>query len=92
MKYSAVENVIAGATGKSGLPELDVFNPGDGSVLSRVPLSGHREVDLAVIAAKKAWPASGNTTIWEGPEGPCDRRPSRIFSTDASGMASSFPP
>jgi malonate-semialdehyde dehydrogenase (acetylating)/methylmalonate-semialdehyde dehydrogenase len=57
MKYPAVHNVIAGAPQNSALHELDVFNPSDGSILSRVPMSGHHEVDLAVTAAKKAWPA-----------------------------------
>ena len=59
MKYPAVQNIISGAPAKSAapLPELDVFSPGDGSVISRVPMSGSHEVDLAVKAAHKAWPA-----------------------------------
>jgi malonate-semialdehyde dehydrogenase (acetylating)/methylmalonate-semialdehyde dehydrogenase len=59
MKYAAVPNVIAGLPKDSSaaLPAIDVFNPSDGSVLSRVPMSGHREVDLAVQAAHKALPA-----------------------------------
>jgi malonate-semialdehyde dehydrogenase (acetylating) / methylmalonate-semialdehyde dehydrogenase len=65
MKYPAVSNVIAGAPSNISLPLVDVMNPSDGTVLSRVPMSGHHEVDLAVIAAKKAWPAWAATPIKE---------------------------
>src|ERR1017187_4692361 len=67
MKYPAVQNVIAGSLHESSaaLPVIEVFNPSDGSVLSRVPLSGHHEVDLAVKAAAKAWPAWAATPIKE---------------------------
>jgi malonate-semialdehyde dehydrogenase (acetylating)/methylmalonate-semialdehyde dehydrogenase len=67
MKYPAVHNVIAGAPkeASAALPAIDVFNPSDGSVLSRVPMSGHHEVDLAVQAAHKAWPAWAATPIKE---------------------------
>jgi malonate-semialdehyde dehydrogenase (acetylating) / methylmalonate-semialdehyde dehydrogenase len=67
MKYPAVHNVIAGSPGSASatLPAIDVFNPSDGSVLSRVPLSGHHEVDLAVKAAHKAFPAWSATPIKE---------------------------
>jgi len=65
MKYPAVSNVIAGAPHDSALHEIDVFNPGDGTVLSRVPISGQREIDLAVKAAHKAWPAWAATPIKE---------------------------
>ncbi len=65
MKYAAVHNVIAGAPHNSALHEIDVFNPSDGSVLSRVPMSGHNEVDLAVKAAQQAWPAWAATPIKE---------------------------
>ncbi|HEV8409628.1 MAG TPA: CoA-acylating methylmalonate-semialdehyde dehydrogenase [Gemmatimonadaceae bacterium] len=65
MKYPAVSNVIVGVPSDSALPQIDVTNPSDGTVLSRVPMSGHNEVDLAVIAAKKAWPAWAATPIKE---------------------------
>src|SRR5258708_7943575 len=67
MKYPAVHNVIAGSPDSSSatLPAIDVFNPSDGSVLSRVPMSGHHEVDLAVQAARKAFPAWSATPIKE---------------------------
>ena len=63
MKYPAVQNVIAGAHISAALQEIDVFNPSTGAVLSRVPMSGHRELDLAVKAAQKAWPAWAATPI-----------------------------
>src|SRR5579871_5249096 len=65
MKYAAVHNVIAGTPNNATLPQIDVFNPSDGSVLSRVPMSGHAEVDLAVKAAQKAFPGWSSTPIKE---------------------------
>ena len=67
MKYATVPNVIAGTpnTAFDGLPAIDVFNPSDGSVIARVPMSGHREVDLAVQAARKVFPAWAATPIKE---------------------------
>src|ERR1035437_6795311 len=67
MKYPTVPNVISGAPPEpsASLPAIDVFNPGDGSVISRVPLSAHHAVDLAVKAAAKAWPAWAATPIKE---------------------------
>jgi malonate-semialdehyde dehydrogenase (acetylating)/methylmalonate-semialdehyde dehydrogenase len=67
MKYPAVPNVIAGSPreASAALPAIDVTNPSDGSVLSRVPMSGHHEVDLAVQAAQKAFPAWATTPIKE---------------------------
>ena len=63
MKYRAVPNVIAGAPNGADLPSIEVFNPSDGSVISRVPMSGHREVNLAVQAARAAFPGWSATTI-----------------------------
>jgi len=67
MKYPAASNVIAGAPREASatLPAIDVVNPSDGSILSRVPMSGHREVDLAVQAARRAFPAWAATPIKE---------------------------
>ena len=67
MKYATVPNVIAGAPKEAfaALPAIDVFNPSDGTVISRVPMSGHREVDLAVKAARKVFPAWAATPIKE---------------------------
>ncbi len=56
-RYPDVRNYIGGAF--TDAPEreyLDVTNPADGSVISRVPLSGAAEVDQAADAARKAQP------------------------------------
>ena len=67
MKYATVSNVIAGAPkqAEAALPCIDVYNPSDGSVISRVTMSGHHEVDLAVKAARNAFPAWSSTPIKE---------------------------
>ncbi len=44
---------------------LDVVNPSTGAVISRVPLAGAAEVDLAVAAAARAFPAWAATPIKE---------------------------
>ena len=65
MKYPSVVNYIGGAfvSGSGDLALLDVHNPGDGSVLSRVPLSTASEVDAAVRSARAAYPAWSATPI-----------------------------
>lgn len=65
MKYSDVQNYIDGQFVSGGQNFLDVFNPADGSVISKVPLSASEEVDKAVQAAKKAFPAWSNLPIKE---------------------------
>ena len=63
-KYPDVRNYIGGEfVDGNGADYLDVTNPADGNVISRVPLSGGAEVDRAVQAAKKAFPAWSGTTI-----------------------------
>jgi malonate-semialdehyde dehydrogenase (acetylating)/methylmalonate-semialdehyde dehydrogenase len=65
-RYPDVRNYIAGQFVDA--PEralLDVTDPASGSVLSRVPLSGMSEVDRAVQAAQKAFPAWSATPIKE---------------------------
>jgi malonate-semialdehyde dehydrogenase (acetylating)/methylmalonate-semialdehyde dehydrogenase len=57
MKYEAVRNYIGGGFATADLPAIDVFDPSAGSVISRVPMSGVRELDAAVAAAKQAFPA-----------------------------------
>jgi malonate-semialdehyde dehydrogenase (acetylating) / methylmalonate-semialdehyde dehydrogenase len=57
LKYPATRNYIGGTFVDDSLPHLDVFNPSDGSVISRVPLSTHAEVDQAVKIAREAQPA-----------------------------------
>lgn len=57
-KYPDVRNYIDGQfVDGNGAQYIDVTNPAIGSVISRVPLSGPGEVDRAVQAAKKAFPA-----------------------------------
>ncbi|HUP62739.1 MAG TPA: CoA-acylating methylmalonate-semialdehyde dehydrogenase [Thermoanaerobaculia bacterium] len=65
-KYPDVRNYIGGTFVDNGAREfLDITNPADGSVISRVPLCGAAEVDAAVDAAKKAQPAWAATPIKE---------------------------
>jgi malonate-semialdehyde dehydrogenase (acetylating)/methylmalonate-semialdehyde dehydrogenase len=65
-KYPDVRNYIGGTfVDSNGSQHLDVMNPADGSVISRVPLSGTSEIDRAVEAAKKAQPAWGAVPIKE---------------------------
>ncbi|MGZ5473634.1 MAG: aldehyde dehydrogenase family protein, partial [Thermoanaerobaculia bacterium] len=65
-KYPDVRNYIGGTfVDASARTMLDVTNPADGSVISRVPLSGIREIDQAVDAARKALPAWSATPIKE---------------------------
>ena len=65
MKYAEVQNCIGGAFVSPDAPTLDVYNPSSGEILSRVPLSGGREVDAAVTAAQVAFPAWSATPIKE---------------------------
>src|SRR5438045_3468589 len=65
-KYPPVRNYIGGAfVDGNGNQYLDVTNPSDGSVISRVPLSPASEVDRAVQAAKKALPGWAGMPIKE---------------------------
>src|SRR5438876_7293390 len=65
-KYPDVRNYIGGEfVDGDGGRTLDVTNPADGSVISHVPLSGAAEIDRAVAAAKKAFPAWSATPIKE---------------------------
>jgi malonate-semialdehyde dehydrogenase (acetylating)/methylmalonate-semialdehyde dehydrogenase len=65
-KYPPVRNYIGGAFVEGqGYNHIDVTNPADGSVISRVPLSPAAEVDRAVQAAKRAFPAWSSLPIKE---------------------------
>ncbi|HSR16167.1 MAG TPA: CoA-acylating methylmalonate-semialdehyde dehydrogenase [Gemmatimonadales bacterium] len=55
MKYPAVLNYVGGAFVAPDRPWLDVHSPGDGSVISRVPLSTGADLDEAVAAARAAF-------------------------------------
>ena len=66
MKYKAIQNYVGGnfvnsITNKS----MDVVSPLDGNHLSTVPLSSSKDLDDAVAAAKKAFPAWSKTPIKE---------------------------
>ena len=65
-KYPPVQNYIGGEFVADGSrEEIDVTNPADGSVISRVPLSAADDVDRAVQAAQRAFPAWAATPIKE---------------------------
>ncbi|MEO7368787.1 MAG: CoA-acylating methylmalonate-semialdehyde dehydrogenase [Gemmatimonadaceae bacterium] len=57
MKYPEVRNYVAGDFVEGEHEYLDVFNPSDGSVISKVPLSSREDVDRAVAVAQAAFPA-----------------------------------
>ena len=57
MKYPEIRNYIGGAFAPAELPGIDVFDPSAGTVISRVPMSGVNELNAAVTAAKRAFPA-----------------------------------
>jgi len=65
MKYPNVRNYVAGAFVDSEVALLDVHDPSSGHVIARVPLSTSREVDMAVRAARAAFPAWSATPIKE---------------------------
>ena len=65
MKYPEVKNYVGGRFVAGGHSFIDVFNPADGSVISRVPLSSRDDVDAAVTAARAAFPAWSQLPIKE---------------------------
>jgi len=65
MKYPEVRNYLAGDFVDGEHEYLDVFNPGDGSVISRVPLSSREDIDRAVTVAQAAFPAWSSLPIKE---------------------------
>lgn len=66
MKYQRVMNFVNGEfVESSSARELDVISPLDGEHLSVVPLSSSSDLELAVAAAKKAFPAWSRTPIKE---------------------------
>src|SRR3954467_3430015 len=56
MKYPEVRNYLDGSFVGGDSPFLEVHNPSDGSVISRVPLSTQNDVDAAVASAHRAFP------------------------------------
>src|SRR5947208_9141190 len=65
-RYPDIRNYIGGSFVEHDADRfLDVFNPAEGSVISRVPLSAAADVDRAVQAAKAAFPGWSQTPIKE---------------------------
>jgi malonate-semialdehyde dehydrogenase (acetylating) / methylmalonate-semialdehyde dehydrogenase len=63
--YPDVRHWIGGQAVTGGPSFLDVLSPSTGAVISRVPLGGAAEVDQAVAAARRAFPAWAATPIKE---------------------------
>ncbi len=65
MKYPTVQNYVGGKFVAGDYPSLDVYSPGDGSIISKVPLSSGAAVDAAVASAKAAFPGWSSLPIKE---------------------------
>ena len=65
LKYPELGNYIGGAFVSAGVEALDVYDPSQGEIISTVPLSGAAQVDAAVAAARRAFPAWAATPIKE---------------------------
>jgi malonate-semialdehyde dehydrogenase (acetylating)/methylmalonate-semialdehyde dehydrogenase len=66
MKYLPVQNYINGQFVDASTDQtLPVISPLDGTLLSTVPLSTHKDLDAAVRAAKIVFPAWSHTPIKE---------------------------
>lgn len=65
LKYPEVKNYIGGKFSRNGQKSMDVYSPLTGEVISTIPLSTAADLDEAVQAAKKAFPAWAGTTIKE---------------------------
>jgi malonate-semialdehyde dehydrogenase (acetylating) / methylmalonate-semialdehyde dehydrogenase len=64
-RYEPVRNFIGGRFIETSAPFLEVVNPSDGSLLSRVPLSDAKTLNTAVRAAAQAFPGWSATPIKE---------------------------
>ena len=64
-EYPDVRNYVGGRFVDTDVPQLDVFDPSSGDVISRVPLSAAREVDAAVRVAQAAFAGWSATPIKE---------------------------
>jgi len=65
MKFPDVKNFVAGRFVKNSQATMDIFCPLDGNTISTAPISDKKDLDLAVEAAKKAFPAWSKMTIKE---------------------------
>lgn len=60
-----VKNFINGVFVNSSSPTMDVVNPSDGAVISKLPMSSTKEVDEAVAAAEAAFSSWSGMTLKE---------------------------
>ena len=66
MKYKAIQNYIGGQfVDASTTRTMDVISPLDGTLLSTVPMSSSKDLNDAVVAAKKAFVTWSKTPIKE---------------------------
>lgn len=66
MKYAPIQNYINGQfVPASTSTSMEVISPIDGNLLSTVPLSSAKDLDTAVQAAKKAFPAWSKMPVKE---------------------------
>ena len=65
MSYPTVENYIGGAFSANGHKRMDVYSPLSGAQISSLPLSSASDLDLAVQAGEKAFPAWAELPIKE---------------------------
>ena len=56
MKYAEVRNYVGGDFVDTDQEYIDVHDPSDGTVISRVPLSSRDDLDKAVAIAQRAFP------------------------------------
>lgn len=64
-QFPEVKNYVNGAFEKNGHSHIDVLSPLDGKSISKVPMSTYDDLDIAVTAAKKAFPAWSALTLKE---------------------------
>ncbi|HKK11245.1 MAG TPA: aldehyde dehydrogenase family protein, partial [Flavobacteriaceae bacterium] len=64
-QLSEVKNYINGTFQQNGQKSMDVMSPLDGRIISTLPLSTGQDVDSAVQAAKRAFPAWSAMTFKE---------------------------
>ncbi len=65
MNQPEVKNYINGEFCRNGQPSLDVISPLTGEKISTLPMSGMKELDQAVTAAKNAFPSWSSLTLKE---------------------------
>lgn len=66
VQFPEVKNYVNGSFEKNGQSNyIDVISPLNGKIISKVPLSTYSDLDKAVAAAKKAFPAWSALTLKE---------------------------